>query len=103
MAHNRDSSPVIMLQSLPSSLDRMLAVRVIRRARLPLSSPTGLWARATVPGVWSLQREQIMAQVDVVAKLSGGPGEADRAFLENIHAVGECEREIDALLGEHDR
>ena len=53
-------------------------------------------------GLLPVKCEQLVAQRGVVSQLSRGPGEAHRAFLQNIHPVGERKREVDALLGQQD-
>src|SRR5260221_11445148 len=49
------------------------------------------------------KRQQAVAQGGVIAQLGGRAAVADIALLQHIDAVGEGEREIDALLGQQDR
>src|ERR1700684_1823823 len=46
------------------------------------------------------QRQQLIQRAAVGPQRGGGAGKTHRALLEHVDAVGQCEREFDALLGE---
>src|SRR5207247_2311221 len=58
--------------------------------------------RGQAPSRRRLEREQVVTETLVVAQLLRRSAEADRALLEHVDTLAECQGELDVLLGQQD-